>query len=251
MALLMLAATASPAWESPAWAELLARHVKAGRIDQTRLTMVEYAALGADPAYLKALADFEAADPDAMAGEDERFAFWINAYNLMAIRTVVDHYPLASIRDAGGIFRPVWKRVAGKAGGREVTLDQIEHEILRPRFRDPRVHFAIVCASVSCPDLRPEPYRAATLSAQLDDAALSFLANPAKGLRIDEEKKSLQVSSIFKWFAEDFAATGGVVAFVKAKADGDIAARVAAFGDNDLTYLDYDWSLNDRARRVR
>jgi hypothetical protein len=102
----------------------------------------------------------------------------------------------------------VWKRPAGVVGGRTMSLDEIEHDILRPRFTDPRVHFAVVCASVSCPDLRAEPYDGQRLSAQLDDAARTFLSNPGKGMRVNEKARKLQVSSIFGWFADDFAKGG-------------------------------------------
>jgi hypothetical protein len=175
-------------------------------------------------------------------------AFWINAYNLLAIKMVVEHYPLASIRDAGSFLWPVWKKTAGLVGGNAYSLDEIEHDILRGRFHDPRVHFAIVCASVSCPDLRVEPYDAASLDAQLEDAARAFLANPAKGLVANQAAASVSVSSIFRWFGADFAGAGGVLAFVRAKGDAAVVASVAGRRDDELGWIDYDWSLNDSAR---
>jgi hypothetical protein len=231
-----------------AYAGLLARHVRPGRIGDVDLSVVDYAALRGDPLYAKALADLASTDPEALPGQADRFAFWINAYNLLAIRTVADHWPVAGIRDLGGVFSPIWKKPAGVVGGRTLSLDEIEHGILRPRFRDPRVHFAIVCASVSCPDLRAEPYRGARLSEQLDEAARIFLANPAKGLRLDEGSRTLAVSSIFRWFAEDFAAAGGILAFVRARAEPPLASRLAGFRDADLAWIDYDWSVNDAGR---
>jgi len=247
LAALLVAGTAG-AQETAAYRRLLERHVRPGRIGAVKLTLVDYAALRRDPLYGQALADLAAADPEALPGDRARFAFWINAYNLLAIKMVVDHYPTASIRDAGGFLSPVWKKTAGIVVGKPRSLDDIEHGILRPKFHDPRMHVAIVCASVSCPDLRLEPYDGARLEEQLDDSARTFLSNPAKGLLVDEAAKTVSVSSIFKWFGDDFTAVGGVLAFVRAKADAAVAQRVAGRRDAELGWLDYDWSLNDRAR---
>src|SRR5581483_11295941 len=170
------APTAAPAL-SAAYGRLLAQHVHPGTIDRIPLNVVDYEALGGDPDYAQALRDFADAKPEQLRSDKERFAFWVNAYNLLAIKTVVDRYPLKSIRDGGTFFLPIWKRKVGRIAGRELALDDIEHGILRAKFDEPRLHFAIVCASLSCPDLRPEPYDAARLDVQLDDQARSFLAN--------------------------------------------------------------------------
>ncbi len=244
----MLAAAVASAQDTGALRELLARHVRPGRIGAVDLNVVDYSQLRGDPLYAKAIDELAATDPDGLPADSDRFAFWINAYNLLAIKTVVDHYPIASIRDAGSFFSPVWKKPAGVVGGKSYSLDDIEHGILRPRFKDPRAHFAIVCASVSCPDLRAEPYEGARLSAQLDDAARAFLANPSKGLVVDAAANTVTASSIFRWFGEDFATGGGVIAFVRVKAAPPLAARVAGFGDGDLAWMSYDWSLNDAVR---
>lgn len=226
---------------------------------------VDYVALKADRRQLDAaLASFRAprTDPEPSWPRDERFAFWINAYNVFTVAAIVDHYPIrgswfsfsprSSIRQIDG----VWTRLKFRAAGRDVTLDEIEHEILRPTFRDPRLHFAINCASKSCPALRNEPYVADRLDAQLDDAARRYLASPF-GIRIGGER--LEVSSIFKWYGEDFvldgarAASGGrreardraVLAFV-ARYGPEAAAALARSGRARLDFLDYDWTLNDR-----
>jgi uncharacterized membrane protein YdjX (TVP38/TMEM64 family) len=171
-----------------------------------------------------------------------------NAYNLLAIKAVLDQYPTVSIKDGGSLFSPIWKKSIGAVGGTPYSLDAIEHGILRKAFREPRVHFAIVCASLSCPDLRPEPFVAARLGAQLDGQIAAFLGNPAKGLAPGADGRSARVSSIFKWFAGDFEGSGGVAAFIRAKAASDVAVRIRALTDAGLSYLDYDWSLNDTAR---
>jgi hypothetical protein len=180
---------------------------------------------------------------------EQRFAFWINAYNLMAIKTIVDRYPVDSIKDGGNLLFPIWKKEVATVAGRGYSLDEVEHGILRPELRDPRVHFAVVCASLSCPDLRTEPYRAERLDAQLDDATRTFLANETKGLVAGPSDEAARVSSIFKWFGEDFAPAGGVAAFVRANAPPAVAGRIARLEDSGLSYLDYDWSLNDSARK--
>lgn len=190
----------------------------------------------------------------------ERIAFWINAYNLFTLRAIVDHYPIRShwftlqprnsIRQIDG----VWTTLKWQAAGRTVTLDDIEHRILRPEFKDPRVHFAINCASISCPPLQGEPYRAAALEAQLDAAARRYLGSP-EGLQTDGNL--LRVSSIFKWYGDDFvdrfagdalpgadrverAIRGVVIQF-----GPGAAATVARNPAGRLSFLDYNWSLND------
>lgn len=247
LAMSLVARPAAAADDTP-YARLLAKHLRPGTVDGVRSMLVDYRALAADPDYQAALRNLASADPEALATDAERFAFWVNAYNLLAIETVVDRYPIASIKDAGSFLFPVWKRKVGTVGGRAMSLDEIEHGILRKRFREPRVHFAIVCASLSCPDLRAEPYVAERLDAQLAEQTSAFLGNPTKGLVPGEDGRSARVSSIFRWFADDFADAGGVAAFVRAHAPSAVAARIAGLDDAGLTYLDYDWSLNDAAR---
>ena len=232
----------------PAYRALLATHVRPGTIGGTRLALVDYRAVQRDPQYPAALRALAEAKPDQLTDPRDRFAFWINAYNLLAIKVVLDQYPTRSIRDGGSLLRPIWKKPAGIVAGREVSLDEVEHGILRKQFRNPRVHSAIVCASVSCPDLRAEPYEGGRLDAQLDDAARRFLANPAKGLVPGADGATAKVSSIFDWFAGDFAAGGGVATFLRRYADPGVAARLAGLTDRGLSYLPYDWSLNDTAR---
>jgi len=231
-----------------AYAVLLSAHVRPSTVSGIRLALVDYRAVQADPRYAEALGALARAEPAALARESERLAFWINAYNLLAIKAVLDQYPTASIRDGGSLLRPIWKRKIGVVGGADYSLDEIEHGILRKTFTEPRVHFAIVCASLSCPDLRSAPYAAANLEAQLDEQAARFLANPTKGLELGADGRTARVSAIFRWFAADFAAGGGVAAFIRAKAPPEVAGRLRLLTDSGLSYLDYDWSLNDTAR---
>ena len=223
-----------PDWQD--YAALLSAHVSSGERAGLALNLVDYAALAADPHYPAALAALAGFPLARLDGQRERMAFFINAYNLLASKMVVDHQPLASIKDVGNLLWPVWKRAAGRLDGAAVSLDDIEHGQLR-RAGDSRVHFAIVCASLSCPDLRAEPYRAAQLESQLDAQARSFLANPGKGLRVESD--SVRVSKIFGWFAADFAAQGGIAKFIA-------RYRALASGAKIEATLDYDWRLNGR-----
>ena len=155
---------------------------------------------------------------------------------------VQDNYPVKSIKDAGSFFSPVWKKTAGVVGGKDITLDDIEHGILR-KMGEPRIHIAIVCASVSCPDLRTEVYTEKKLNAQLDDQMKGLLANSGKGLQIDRQKGKIYISSIFKWFKEDFESRGGVVTFITPYSPE--RDRKYLQGKNyKVAYLDYDWDLN-------
>ena len=244
----LLAGALPAAAADDAYARLLRAHVQPGEVGGIRLNLVDYRAVKADPAYAEALAALAEARVEALGSDAEREAFWINAYNLLAIKAVLDQYPTVSIKGGGSLFSPIWKKSIGAVGGTPYSLDAIEHGILRKAFREPRVHFAIVCASLSCPDLRPEPFVAARLGAQLDGQTAAFLGNPAKGLAPGADGRSARVSSIFKWFAGDFEGSGGVAAFIRAKAASDVAVRIRALTDAGLSYLDYDWSLNDTAR---
>ncbi len=135
-----------------AYARLLRVHVRQGVVSGISLNLVDYRAVRAGAAYGEALAALASARTATLADDAERQAFWINAYNLLAIKAVLDRYPTKSIKDGGSLFAPVWKRKIGTVGGSPYSLDEIEHGILRRAFREPRVHFAILCASLSCPD---------------------------------------------------------------------------------------------------
>lgn len=221
------------------YAELLLRHTHT--VADVAGTRVDYVALARDPAWRHLLDGLAAAAEPTR--REERLAFWIDAYNVLAMDVVARHYPIASIRDVGSLLRPVWKRDAGVAAGVVRTLDEIEHAILRP-LGDPRIHMAIVCGSTSCPSLVREPYRPETLDAQLDAAARAFVANSDKGVRVEAD--ALRVSSIFKWFSGDFATSGGVLAFLRRHADAPLVAAIDGLGAAPrLVHFDYDWSLND------
>lgn len=206
---------------------------------------VDYAALRADRAgldrYRVQLA--RAAMPSDRA---ETLALFINAYNACTLALVIDRlpadrtaWPRWSIKDAGGALTSVWKAYSYEVAGRRYTLDEMEHAVLRP-LGEPRIHVAINCASRSCPPLAAEPFRAATLDAQLEAVTRAFVASPYH-LRL--EAGELHTNPILQWFAADFATGGGVRAFLAARAPaGPLAAALA--GTTPIRYFTYDWSLN-------
>ncbi len=226
------------------------------RIDGIAVNAVDYAGLtgeagrpGSDyNALRKALASF---DPGAVDRREEKIAFWINVYNIAAMKTIVDDYPVDSIRSRkiNWLGLP-WDRKAITVGGKEFSLAQVENDILMGLFQELRIHFGINCASVSCVNLRPEPYRGGVLYGQLEDQARQFLADPQKGFRLDREKRIVFLSQIFKFARKDFDRLGGgplnfILPFLN-PADREWIGREKVTQE----YLDYDWRLNDR-RNVR
>ena len=205
---------------------------------------IDYAGLRGSPQWAGILRGLASSDPAALASREERLAFWINAYNVLALDLVAAHWPVASIVDIGTAQRPVWGRTAGVVHGFDVTLDQIEHEELRP-LGDPRIHAAIVCASRSCPSLAREPYTAAGIDAELDRAFAGFVADRGKGFAIDRAASVVRLSSIFKWFAQDFDKQGGALSMigrylsVEDRAWLEENARTAR-----REYMSYDWHVN-------
>lgn len=205
---------------------------------------VDYAALRADRTALDAVTDaFAAARPDAFGTDADRFAFWINAYNITCIRGVVDHYPTRSVRKIKPLFG-FFTRIRFTVAGQAMTLYFLEHKLLRVQFLDARLHFAIVCASGSCPRLNEKVYLPETLDEQLESAAHEFLATPSRNL-IDPAARRLKLSRIFKWYKGDFARDAGSVReYVARYVSADRAAFVRSGAA--LGYLRYDWTLNGR-----
>jgi len=189
--------------------------------------------------YLKVLEEVDS----KILSRNEQFAFYINAYNAWTIKLILSGYPgIKSIKDMGSLFKSPWKKKISRIDGKIITLDDIELNILRPRFKDPRVHFAINCAAKSCPPLRSEPYRVGDLEQQLDEMTRAFI-NDLKNNRLEEH--TLYVSSIFKWFKEDFNKNS--IDFFLKYAKGDLKEQLeAGRGKIKVKYLDYDWSLNGK-----
>ncbi|KAF0218634.1 MAG: hypothetical protein FD174_2727 [Geobacteraceae bacterium] len=231
---------------------LLKRHVKsAARIDGITVNAVDYASLAsdakrADSDYGLLLKELAAFDPATLKSREEKIAFWVNVYNMAAMKTIVDHYPVESIRSKkiNWLGLP-WNRKAINVGGKEYALGEIENDILLDTFKDLRIHFGINCASVSCADLRPEQYRSAILFKQLEEQGRRLLADPKKGMRIDREKKTVYISQIFKFDKKHFDALGGgainfILLYLK-----PAEKEMIRSGALKVDYLDYDWKAND------
>ncbi|GJL77465.1 MAG: hypothetical protein NPINA01_04540 [Nitrospinaceae bacterium] len=229
------------------WDVLLKKYVGTTTVHGVTLNAFPYKDLKGDPGFQKVVDQLKSASVQDLTTREQKLSFWINVYNILAAKVVVDNYPVESINDVGSIFKRVWKRPAGVVDGKMRTLDEVEHEILR-KMGDPRIHVAIVCASVSCPDIRKEAYTAERLDEQLDDQVRKFLENVEKGMKIDEKRKRVYLSSIFKWFEEDFESQGGVISFVSRYAPPSKKEGLQKFGKN-VKYLDYDWDLNELTAR--
>lgn len=227
------------------WTEVLAQNVvksgpesrvKYGKLKSNATTLTRY---------LQSLEKVSKAEFDGFT-ESQKLAFLINAYNAFTIKLVIDNYPITSIKDAGSLFKSPWKKKLFSLFGQERSLDEIEHEMIRPVFNEPRIHFALVCASGGCPPLRPEAFKADKLEAQLEDSAKTFLSDPKKNRYLSKQKR-LELSSIFKWYGDDFKNKfSSVEAFVASKITSVREDQEAIkSGKVAITYLEYDWTLND------
>jgi hypothetical protein len=194
----------------------------------------------------------------------QQLAFWINAYNALTIDTVIAHYPLKRRGFKGFAFpsssiwqiADVWNLQRRRIAGQMRSLDEIEHGIVRPDFKEPRIHFALVCAAISCPKLRQQAYVGDNLEQQLQDQVTGFLADPSKGVRVNTRRKRIEISSILEWFAEDFVLPpnfdgplagkpdqAGVVYFLTGR--GTLSQQAALSSrDFSVRYLKYNWALN-------
>ncbi|MGI9486282.1 MAG: DUF547 domain-containing protein [Geminicoccaceae bacterium] len=175
----------------------------------------------------------------------EQMAYWINLYNALTVQVIIDHYPVESIREVDispGFFSDgPWGKKLVSIEGEKVALDDIEHQILRPIYRDPRIHYAVNCASIGCPNLQPRPYEADELDRQLDDAAIEFV-NHQRAVEVRDGQ--VTTSSIYRWFEEDFGGNDqGVIAHLKAYAAPDLAMKLE--GISRIDDHEYDWLLND------
>lgn len=252
--LLLTAASAATAAEFDRthhdWTALLARHVH-WNVAGTATT-VDYAGVQRDHAALKRYLDtLSAVDAATFArwSKADRNAFLINAYNAYTVELVLTRYPnLASIKDLGGLLSSPWKQRFFVLLGKQRSLDEVEHALLRGAadYDEPRIHFAVNCASIGCPALRPEAYVDARLEAQLADQTVRFLRDRSRN-RIGANGR-VEVSSIFRWSGGDFARAGGVSGFLAdhGAALGASAAQQRALRSDQLTirYLPYDWRLN-------
>lgn len=240
-------ATARPFDQDHAlWSGILQRYVRADRF--------AYGELAREPEPLRRyLAELRAVTPEQLSSwtREQQYAFWVNAYNAHTVAKVVDNWPLESIRKLdkafglNTVFDQAWIPMGAhhpEKKGAQLSLNDIEHGILRPRFTDARVHAAINCASEGCPPLLAEAFVAARLEEQLESQMRAFVNDPSRN-RFDHEQGEASISEVFKWFAEDFERDAGSVR--------DYLIRFAAAEQADflrgakIRYLDYSWDLND------
>lgn len=242
----------------------------AARVDSTG--RVDYRGLLGDPLFAEAWRTLTGVTESELASwpEDERIAFWINAYNLATLYLVADHYPIQG-RFPLSLFLPDnsilmipgrWKGNVFDIAGRERSLDQIEHQILRRQFAEPRIHFAIVCASIGCPVLRQEAFRGDRLDAQLDAQARRYFRRDT-GLRLENEQRdrpTLRLTKILDWFGEDFETLHPDPEILQRQRHdhGGLLARIARWfpppvrerlreREVRVKWIDYDWSLNEQS----
>lgn len=223
-----------------AWGDILETYVSESADGVNR---VDYGALKAsrsDRASLDAyIAQYADLDIDSLP-RDEQFAAWANLYNAVTVRYIVEEYPISTIKP--WYSSGPWKKIKVMADGREISLDEIEHDVLRVQWADdPRLHYAINCASYGCPNLRRTPWQAETLDTDLDQAARDYINHP-RGVTVEE--RGLDVSSIYDWFRKDFGGSEqAVIAHLLKYASPDLAEKIRA--NPDIRDHQYDWSLND------
>jgi len=240
---LLIWATSAAAASAPPAAAAAPLHAEFSRLLSTYVQdhLVDYDAWCAAPADVAALHDYvnnlAALDP-ADWPRDDALAYWLNLYNAVTLRLILDNHPLESIKDIGGLLKKSpWKRKLVTVGGRELTLNDIENNIVRPTFKDPRVHFALNCASMGCPPLASAAFLPATLDAQLD-AGAKLAMNGARWVEV--QGQDLNLTKIFDWYGKDFGPDeAAILAFIRRYRDTPLPN-----GKLKLHYVAYDWSLN-------
>ena len=234
------------------YSEFLARYVVPQKqIQGIMVNAVDYDAIQKDREttgsfYERVIGQFAAFDPDTLQGRKAGIAFWINAYNIGAIKMIMDHYPVESIRSTAiNWLKNPWNKKIMPVGGAKYSLGHIEHDILIAKYQEPLIHFAIVCASLSCPDLSPQVYEADRLQEQLERQARRFLQNEKKGLDIRRNQGVVFFSKIFRFDEKTFPngaedAIPLIAPFLENEDDADYLRS----GKYKIAYLDYNWDLN-------
>jgi len=256
---LVVSSGAAPGFDHSRLGKLLKAHVEEGWVD--------YPGFARDreelDRYLQWVSAVKTTTLESWTREDQ-IAFYLNVYNAITIERILDHYPpdgtvffkkMRSIRNIAG----VWNEIKDRIAGQDLTLDDIEHEILRKRYQEPLIHFGLVSASRSCPPLRQEPFEGPILMKQLHQAAQEFLLDPSRGVLIDEEQKLVSLSKIFDWFGEDFIPRygGGKPAERYGEKVGASLNFVSQYlpkeqkelihrGGYRVDFLPYDWTLNEK-----
>ncbi len=230
--------TADARFDHSTFDKLLKQHVDAdGRVD--------YAALHKDTTVLDRYVESLRNTNLAALGRNEKLALLINAYNAFTIRLILDYHPVDSIKEIPAAKR--WKHKRWRIAGNTWSLDQIEHEQIRPKFHEPRVHFALVCAAVACPKLRSEAYRSDRLEEQLEDQA-RYTHSRVGWFRFDLEKGTVYLTKLYKWYRGDFEQAAGSVLEYAARYSPPLRQALDAGQEPRIRWIDYDWNLNGKAR---
>ncbi len=229
------------------YAQVLTNCVKEGRIDYRQLSL--------NNSELKKAIDEMAQVTErefSLWPNDKEVAYCINLYNACAMMFIATNYPTTNVRSLGKITESPWKMAFVPLFGTKVSLDFLQHNVMRKRLREPRHHFALVFGATGYPPARSEPYRPETLGAQLDDQARLFL-NDDKNNQIDFKRNVMWLSPLFKWFGEDFTNRTDIASFVRPYLGTNTAAKVTATVEAGtafkVDYNDFDWSMNDARGR--
>lgn len=209
------------------WDNLLSKHVSdAGKVN--------YNGFKTDAAKLQSYLDLLAkSEPQEAWSKNETMAYWINAYNAFTVKLILDNMPLKSIMEVNG--GKAWDKQFIKIGTKTMSLNNIEHDILRAKYKDARIHFAVNCASISCPRINNTAFNAADLESQLNKMAISFVNNNSKNF-ITADK--VQISSLFEWYKDDFTKGGTIIDFLNKYSKSKINSNAK------ITFKEYNWDLN-------
>ncbi len=217
---------------------VLSRHV-------SKDGLVNYKGLKGDEGFMRYIEYLSNTDPDGLPSDKDRLAFWINAYNAFVLNGVLEEYPIKSVLDVSWIPHSFFKRKKFETKHGEITLQTLENEKLRDAFQEPRIHFAINCASMSCPKLLTESYKAEKLEKQLESQAKSFLNDKSRNY-LDKKNNILYLSRIFKWYEGDFIKKGEKIESYVARYLNPDDAEFVRNNKVTIKYLDYDWDLNEQ-----
>lgn len=217
---------------------ILHKYVVKGKKRGIETNLVKYNDLRNDSDFRKVIYDLARLPSfETLPNPDDQLAMWINAYNTLILKVVVENPKAKSIKELGSPFKSIWKKKVGVVAGRQMSLDEIEHEIIRAKFQEPRAHFALTCASLSCPDLANYAYEGRHLEQQLTHQTQNFLSNKTKGMSVSKSSQKIYLSKIFKWYSDDFQPN------VKAwlLKNGYLIQDELGYS---VGYMKYDWTLN-------
>ncbi len=220
------------------WTSVLEQHLVDGKKKGIHSNLIDYNKLLESQTFISIVRYFNEFDLNTLESNEDRFAFWLNVYNVSVVKIVLENYPLASIKDAGTLISPIWTQPLVSVGGILFSLKDIEDNFLKP-LKDSRYHFALFKGTLSGANLRNEAYSASTLNTQLNDQLFNFFKNKSKGIKLNKGTKDLEVSRIFKWETSSFDADGGVMVFIQKHSDID-------YSRYSLSFLNYNWMLNKK-----